>query len=683
MRRQFIIAITIAITHWVFWGDSFTQDTIPPAVTFTYPANGDTGVIHQAIIKACFSKKMKAGDFNNNTVKVSGSVTGEFAEVHIYYNTEMETLFAWTYDLFQGEETVEVVLSGNIRDIHWNTLDGNSNGAAEGSPTDDYVWTFEAKAYLGPPMQEGWPVSIGQAWSQSPTVGDLDDDGKMEIGFIDNGGLHIWRSDGSYLEGWPQYIPTVLHSPTFGDLDGDGDLEIIIGAKYGEFKVWHHDGTYVDGWPVRVSDEYYTGPYTGAAYPVLGDLDNDKLPEIIAVCCSCISHSAPIYIYAFEADGTVLTGFPIKIEGEGCGGTPAIGDLERDAKLDIVVPTFFEYEYGGAVWVFESNGSVKTGWPQRMPEGLISSPALADLNQDGYLEIVQSCLDGRVYVWDYQGNIVRGWPRPGSPQDWIFGSVALGDLDGDGSVDVAVATSDYAWLYVWKADGFPLPGFPIHIPPHVGGSPAIGDIDGDGDMEILVSSGNWFDINSYHYLYAFHHNGQPVEAFPLEMRFAGSSTPALADLDGDGDIEIIQNADDLRIYVWDCSAPYSKNRVEWGMFHHDMWHTGLYGFDPSVVGVSETHKEEPHGTSQNYPNPMSYLTEIEYQLPMDSYVIINIYNASGQLIRTLLNKKMKAGNHRITWDGKDNNQIKVPSGVYFYQIETDNYTSNKKIILLR
>ena len=648
-------------------------------VTFTYPANGDTGVLHQAIIKACFSEKMEADDFDNNTVKVTGSVTGEFTEVRIYYNTEWETLFVWTYDLFQGEETVEVVLSGDIKDVYGNTLDGNSNGVAEGSPADDYVWTFRAKAYLGPPMQKGWPVSIDQLWSQSPVVGDLDANGKMEIGLQDIKKLNIWKWDGSHLDGWPKYGERA-HSPTFGDLDGDGDLEIITGAtRGGWFRIWHHDGSYMDGSPFRFSKDHYTG----ASYPVLSDLDNDGLPEIVAVVCSCISHATPIYVYAFESDGTVLDGFPRKIEGEGCGGTPAIGDLERNGKLDIVVPTFFEDQYYGAVWVFESDGSVKNGWPQRTPHWLISSPALADLNQDGYLEIVQSCMDGRVYVWDYQGDIVFGWPRPGSPIDWIFGSVSLGDVDGDGSVDVAVATCDDSWLYVWGADGFPLPGFPIHIPPRINGAPAIGDIDGDDDMEILISSGRWWEINDLHYLYAFHHDGQPVEGFPLEMREMGSSTPALADIDADGDIEIIQNADNFRMYVWDCSASYSKDRVEWSMFHHDMWHTGLYGFDPEVVGVKETREKELNGTSQNYPNPMSNSIGIEYTVPMDSYVILNIYNASGQLVRTLLNKKMNAGKHRITWDGTDNTGIKVPSGVYFYQIKTENYTSNKKMILLR
>lgn len=59
--------------------------------------------------------------------------------------------------------------------------------------------------------------------------------------------------------------------------------------------------------------------------------------------------------------------------------------------------------------------------------------------------------------------------------------------------------------------------------------------------------------------------------------------PTFGDLDGDGDIEIVQP--DRAMYAWDCPAPYIPENIEWGMFRNDMWRTGCYGF--KIHGIEE------------------------------------------------------------------------------------------------
>lgn len=94
--------------------------------------------------------------------------------------------------------------------------------------------------------------------------------------------------------------------------------------------------------------------------------------------------------------------------------------------------------------------------------------------------------------------------------------------------------------------------------------------------------------------------------------------------------------------------------------------------------------------NQNYPNPFNPTTEIQYSLPQNGHVTINIFNVWGQKIRTLLNERKSAGSHRILWDAKDDFGNQVASGVYIYRIRvrpTDKngqpFASLRKMTLLR
>ncbi|MCA9743514.1 MAG: T9SS type A sorting domain-containing protein [Deferribacteres bacterium] len=87
--------------------------------------------------------------------------------------------------------------------------------------------------------------------------------------------------------------------------------------------------------------------------------------------------------------------------------------------------------------------------------------------------------------------------------------------------------------------------------------------------------------------------------------------------------------------------------------------------------------------SQNYPNPFNPTTVINYQLPMTSDVKLSIYNTAGQLVRTLVNGEMPAGSHAITWDATGNSGQRVASGVYLYVIRAGEFTSQKKLILMK
>ena len=86
---------------------------------------------------------------------------------------------------------------------------------------------------------------------------------------------------------------------------------------------------------------------------------------------------------------------------------------------------------------------------------------------------------------------------------------------------------------------------------------------------------------------------------------------------------------------------------------------------------------------QNYPNPFNPETTIRFDLPTAAPVKLNIYNAKGQLVRTLVNEKMESGYHNICWDGTDETGYPVASGVYFYRINADKFNASKKMVMLK
>lgn len=92
---------------------------------------------------------------------------------------------------------------------------------------------------------------------------------------------------------------------------------------------------------------------------------------------------------------------------------------------------------------------------------------------------------------------------------------------------------------------------------------------------------------------------------------------------------------------------------------------------------------KPVLTSIAYPNPFNPTVNISYNLPNDSSVSLEIFNLKGQKIKTILTENQKAGNHQTIWQGKDENEKRVSSGIYFYKLKTDLNEKIKKIMLMK
>ena len=108
-------------------------------------------------------------------------------------------------------------------------------------------------------------------------------------------------------------------------------------------------------------------------------------------------------------------------------------------------------------------------------------------------------------------------------------------------------------------------------------------------------------------------------------------------------------------------------------------------FEAVTVALSGVIDNLPteYALSQNYPNPFNPSTEISFALPENAFVELSVFNILGQRVNTLVGGEMPAGNHQVSWDGTDSDGGSVASGIYFYRISAGDFSSSKKMLLLK
>jgi len=429
-----------------------------------------------------------------------------------------------------------------------------------------------------PPLHSGWPITMGRETPSSPCLGNVDfsPDGSLEI-VVGADHVYVWHEDGSELLDGDNDERTsgvfcdegeyYASAPSLADLDSDGEME-IIGASWetSEVYVWNADGTVAAGWPAA------TGGYCWGS-PAIGDIDDDGYDEIVITC-------ADGKIYAWNADGTEVVDGDLNPATIGVfydTGTsyfyssPALADIDEDGVVEVVAAA-----PNGVVYVLNGDATLVPGWPFNAAEGITGSPAVGDIDNDGHLEVAFPS-DWNMHVLSHQGAEEAGWPQfANMSKNTRSPSIALADLDSDGYLEVITATTN-GIMFVRKHDGTVFPGWgyvTYGSYPEISAtsecSPTVADADGDGLLEI-------FQGGEDGKLYAWNHDGTELNGFPIHTNGEVRGAAAVWDLDGDGYVEVILAGWDKNMYVWDCEGSFDMNLAPWPMFGHDAKRTNFFG----------------------------------------------------------------------------------------------------------
>jgi uncharacterized repeat protein (TIGR01451 family) len=469
------------------------------------------------------------------------------------------------------------------------------------------------------PNHAPFPINYDE-WTEkaSVTIADINRDGSFELLVPTyEGKIYAWSASGMLLPNFPITTGSRIRGRlALGDLNHDGDLEIAAGldsASLGvapRISIWHPNGEPLTGWP-QTTYCSQLNQYCTVASIVFADLDNDSNLEVIAATTNrdLTSYDPSRYVpnlYVWKSSGTLAPGSWPNEDDHNTAiiGQIAVGDLNGDTYPDIV--TGRDYN---RLFAFDRLGGNLNGWPHFVwypydandwtddqIEFARSSPALADLDNDGDLEYIvpghRRKADGTIYFESelliYTAAAARwnGWALPASGIDFVSNNTtkmieapSIGDLTGDKHPEIILATQDgYVRAYtaekqlLW-AYNFAL-GREIHA-----GEAVIGDVDGDGWNEVVFGT---FAVNMVKTeqvgIYILDHNGIPKPGTPLWVSNSEgiSSTPSLGDLDSDGLIEIAAATYNGWAYVWDAPAEALPGRLPWPMPRHDLQRTGRY-----------------------------------------------------------------------------------------------------------
>jgi hypothetical protein len=214
------------------------------------------------------------------------------------------------------------------------------------------------------------------------------------------------------------------------------------------------------------------------------------------------------------------------------------------------------------------DGSSVAGWPKGTNGDVAGSIAVGDIDDDGFLEMVVPTKSSEVNAYNHDGSVL--WTTWVANNIFFCPSPALADFDEDGTLETVIAGSNKK-LYVIKSNGAQWDGFPINYSTttYTESSPVIADIDGNGVVDIILGDESKF-------MNAWDINGNLLPGFPIATGDFVRATPTICDIDYDTDVEIIFSGWDKYLYVWDLNGYVHPNSLHWPTFHGNIHRDGNY-----------------------------------------------------------------------------------------------------------
>ncbi len=524
----------LTMTAVIFWS------VIPPGLSYTCCEIDDAGEIH--------CRLLTGGDFTDSVIELDGvwGITVSMGnvdddpELEIGLRVAKPAGSSYTSRLVMLDHDLSELWSREIGDAGNVEVAGFSLADLDGDGKDEVVFPlsdvffnteprYKARIYAldGETGEDlpGWPYIL-PGWPEDPylrpysevVVADLNSDGQQEVlcEAVDinsirkcGSAVYCFNANGDSLWKCWLYQDTVYRhggftKPAAADLDGDSRLEIICHeAMFYHQNPWYlierrlfiinHDGTIRRSVQTEGQGSSFVPDY---AAPTVADLNQDGNWEIIVL-------RRGGYLDVFDTALVRVSGFPIDLTADAgylnptftrCFSTPAVADIDQDGDLEIIVGSFGlvagSSDWGGHIHVFHHNGTRVSGFPYETRNGVWYSPGAADVDTGrAGLEILTAACDSGFYIVTCSGESLSGWPRRHFPTYWL--------------------------------------------------------------------------------------PDQGSHAF-IEGKIPMSKTPQLGDIDADGLIEIMMTGADGRFYYWNTGAPLNSDRMPVPTYHFDQKRNGWY-----------------------------------------------------------------------------------------------------------
>jgi subtilisin family serine protease len=484
------------------------------------------------------------------------------------------------------------IIDGYAASLNLNNLDFGS-WTIRLKVNDNLGKTFEDRVVftVSPSQLSGWPILAATDLHQSPTIADINNDGYKEIIVGETSqSISVYDYHGNKLLNVPAGINGADNNmPAVADLYPELPGKEIVGMQVnytGQFPNFYFtnylnlidkNGNTVYNWPKILSQYYYSYgiPQSDLYIPtrpirptIIADMNNDSYLEIIQPLA--LNQNK---IYVFDRTGNQIQGWPFSVGYS----KMAVGKIDNDSELEIAVVT------SNQLFVLKANGTYSSEWPIKtfnINYLYDQQPVLADMDKDGLDEIIIRIPDEGVYIFNGDGTVAEGsWPVLFEGSDYTYPVVA--DINNDGYLEIVIIGGNYGDLiYVINHDGTIANGWPKQIPSTIT-SPVIGDIDGDGYKEIVAVSSADPTVKIFKY------DGSILAEWSLGC-FISPTSPALGDLDNDGGLELIATTFDVgipsKIVAYDFGM--SSGVVSWPMLGNDEKHQSRYALICNSNGIA-------------------------------------------------------------------------------------------------